>query len=132
MRIGELASQLNLNPRTIRFYESSGVLPEPARTPSGYRDYDGSDLERLKFVKLAQSLGLRLDEISEVLALRDRGEVPCEYVRTLIGTKAIEIERQIQELKELRKELRQLAHRAEQSSDICSEGFCHILEARSY
>ncbi|MBW3590418.1 MAG: MerR family DNA-binding protein [Actinobacteria bacterium] len=65
------------------------MLPEPARTSSGYRDYDGSDLERLKFVKLAQSLGLRLDEISEILALRDGGEVPCEYVRTLIGTKQL-------------------------------------------
>ncbi|MBW3590676.1 MAG: heavy metal-responsive transcriptional regulator [Actinobacteria bacterium] len=131
MRIGELATQLNLNPRTIRFYESSGVLPEPARTSSGYRDYDGSDLERLKFVKLAQTLGLRLDEISEVLALRDRGEVPCEYVKGLIGTKAIEIERQIQELREMRKELSRLARRAEQSNDICDERFCRILEGES-
>lgn len=131
MRIGELASQLNLNPRTIRFYESTGVLPEPARTPSGYRDYDGSDLERLRFVKLAQSLGLRLDEISEVLAFRDRGEVPCDYVTALITTKAVEIEQQIHQLRKMRKELRRLARRAEQPADTCGEGFCRILEGES-
>lgn len=129
MRIGELASQLSMNPRTIRFYEASGVLPEPARTSSGYRNYDGSDLERLKFVKLAQSLGLRLDEISEILALRDGGEVPCEYVRTLIGTKAIEIEQQIEQLKDMRQEFRRLARRAEQKpAAACGEKICHILE----
>lgn len=132
MRIGELAGQLGLNPRTVRFYESIGVLQEPARTPSGYRDYDESDLERLKFIKLAQSLGLSLDDIREVLAFRDRGEAPCPYVRRAIDEHATAIDRRIRELERLRAELRRLQRVArslpdEPSGDRC---VCHILENR--
>lgn len=129
MRIGELAQRLGLNPRTIRFYEATGVLPEPERTPSGYRDYEESDVERLKFVRLAQSLGLSLDEISEVLAFRDRGEPPCGYVTQVIRDKAAEIDHQIEQLQRLRRELRVLARRAKElPSDARTRRFCHILE----
>lgn len=81
MRIGELAARLGLNTRTIRYYESIALLPEPERTASGYRTYDEADVERLAFIKSAQRLGLALDEIREVLALRERGVTPCGYVR---------------------------------------------------
>lgn len=129
MRIGELAERLDLNPRTIRFYEGAGVLPEPERTSSGYRDYDESDVDRLKFVKLAQSLGLSLDEISEVLAFRDRGEPPCDYVAQVIRHKAEEIDHQIEQLQRLRGELRRLARRARGlPQDINKGHVCHILE----
>lgn len=129
MRIGEVAQHLGLNPRTIRFYEATGVLPEPERTPSGYRDYDNSDVDRVKFVKLAQSLGLSLDEISEVLAFRDRGEPPCGYVTQVIRDKAADIDRQIEQLQGLRRELRRLARRAKDlSKDASARRICHILE----
>ena len=128
MRIGELAQHLGLNPRTIRFYEASGVLPEPDRTPSGYRDYDESDVERLQFVRLAQSLGLTLDEISEVLAFRDRGEAPCGYVAQVIRDKAAEIDHQIEQLQRLRRELRVLARRAKELPRDAGARVCHILE----
>lgn len=130
MRIGELAGQLNLNPRTIRFYESIGVLQEPARTPSGYREYDKSDLERLKFIKLAQSLGLSLDDIREILAFRDRGEAPCPYVRRAIEEQAEAIDRRIRELDRLRSELRRLQRVARRLPDESPDDrcVCHILE----
>ena len=130
MRIGELAGRLGLNPRTIRFYESIGVLPEPPRTPSGYRDYDRSDLERLRFIRLAQSLGLGLDDIREVLALRDRGEAPCPYVRRVIDEPAQDIDRRIGELERLRTELRRLQRVARSLPDAASNDrcVCHILE----
>ncbi len=130
MRIGELAGRLGLNPRTVRFYESIGVLPEPPRTPSGYRDYGEGDLERLRFVKLAQSLGLTLDDIREVLALRDRGQAPCAYVRRVIEEQAAAIDRRIEELRRMRAELGRLqrvARRLPEASpaDGC---VCHILQ----
>jgi MerR family copper efflux transcriptional regulator len=129
MRIGELAQRLDLNPRTIRFYEATGVLPEPERTPSGYRDYEESDVDRLRFIKLAQSLGLSLDEISEVLAFRDRGEPPCAYVTEVIRNKAADIDHQIEQLQKLRRELRRLARRArELPEDASGRRVCHILE----
>jgi DNA-binding transcriptional MerR regulator len=106
------------------------VLQEPPRTPSGYRDYDESDLERLRFIKLAQSLGLSLDDIREILAFRDRGEAPCPYVRRAIDEHAQAIDRRIGELERLRSDLRRLQAVArslpdEASSDRC---VCHILE----
>jgi len=68
MRIGELAGQVGVNPKTIRYYESIGVLPEPGRKSSGYRDYDESYAGRLTFIRSAQRLGITLDEVKEILA----------------------------------------------------------------
>ena len=67
MRIGELADRLGVTTKSIRFYESIGLLPDPARTASGYRDYAEADAERLTFIKTAQRLGLSLDEIREIM-----------------------------------------------------------------
>lgn len=58
--------------KTVRYYEGIGLLDHPPRTPSGYRDYDPSVLERLGFIKAAQAVGLTLGEIREIVALRDR------------------------------------------------------------
>ena len=85
MQIGELGEQLGVNPKTIRYYESIGLLPEPARSSSGYRVYDETDAERLGFIRAAQRRGLALDEVREILALRDGGQAPCDYVRTVIS-----------------------------------------------
>lgn len=129
MRIGEVAERLGLNPRTIRFYESIGVLPEPRRTPKGYRDYDERTVERLEFIRLAQSLGLSLDDIREILAFRDRGQAPCPYVRSVIDREAAAIDRRIRELKRLRSDLRRLQRHMRDLPDDPSKGrICHILE----
>ncbi len=109
MRIGELAGQVGLNPKTIRYYESIGVLPEPDRTSSGYRDYDESYAGRLRFIRSAQRLGIALGEVKEILAFRERGEVPCGYVREVLDTQAANIERRIGELQELHVQLIELA-----------------------
>jgi DNA-binding transcriptional MerR regulator len=77
MRIGEIANRVGVNTKTIRFYESIGVLPEPPRTKSGYRDYDDDHVERLRFIKTAQRLSLKLEDIAEILAFRDRATGPA-------------------------------------------------------
>jgi len=131
MRIGELAQRLNLNPRTLRYYESIGLLAEPERTHSGYRDYSDDDLERVQFVKSAQRLGLSLDEIKEILAFKDRGELPCDYVLTVIEREAEDLNRRIREMKQLRDELKILKEKAQRvpkarlRDDAC---VCHIIE----
>lgn len=131
MRIGELAGELDINPRTLRFYETVGLLPEPDRTPSGYRDYDEDALERVRFIKSAQRLGLSLDDIKEILAFKERGEVPCAYVLSVIDKEADALDRKIAELQTLRKDLRSLRHKARRDPirDIASEAcVCHIIE----
>jgi MerR family mercuric resistance operon transcriptional regulator len=69
MRIGELAKQAGVNVQTIRFYERRQLLREPQRLPSGYRNYDGGDLENVVFIKWCQQLGFTLKEIRQLLQL---------------------------------------------------------------
>jgi len=69
MRIGELAARAGVNIQTLRFYEREGLLLPPVRTASGYRSYEESDLERVRFIRLCQGLGFTLREIHELLRL---------------------------------------------------------------
>ncbi|MFQ5968513.1 MAG: heavy metal-responsive transcriptional regulator [Acidimicrobiia bacterium] len=130
MRIGQLARAVGVDTPTIRFYESVGLLPEPARRPSGYRDYDESDIERLRFVRQARSLDLPLDDIREILALREEGEAPCPYVREVIAREAAAIEDRIAQLVTLRAELLRLHQVAPELPDNPpgEKRVCHILE----
>jgi len=98
LRIGELAERVGINPKTIRYYESIGLLPEPERRPSGYRTYRAEDAERLAFVRTAQRFGLRLDQIREILAFRDRRERPCDYVLGAIRGEVADLDARIAEL----------------------------------
>lgn len=129
LKIGQLARRLDLNPRTIRFYEQAGVLPEPERSAGGYRLYRAEDEARLRFVKIAQRLGLTLNEIREVLAFRDRDQPPCPYVARLIAQRVAEVDQRMRDLRALKRDLTTLQQR------IAAEGvapakaeFCHYIE----
>lgn len=108
MQIKTMADKTGLSDSTIRYYESIGLLPEPGRLSNGYRDYDESDVARLQFVAGARTLDFSLDDIAEILALRDRREAPCRVVLTLLQEKEEEISRRITELKRLKMELQEL------------------------
>lgn len=127
MKIGELARAGEVNPKTIRYYESIGLLPEPARDPSsGYRDYDGSYVGRLSFIRTAQRLGITLDEVKEILAFRERGEAPCSYVRGVLDDQVASIDRRIRELTDLRQQLTELANEADRLPEV--GGTCRLIE----
>jgi len=108
MKILEFAQLTGLSPKTIRYYESIGILSAPRRTPNGYRDYSEQDLERARFVAGIRSLDLSLDEIAEILAMRDRREAPCRTLLDLIEQKADQIEERIRLLRQMEIDLRQL------------------------
>lgn len=108
MQIGELAKRVGINPKTIRYYEETELLPRAPRTESGYRQYADKDAERLEFIRSAQALGISLQEIKEVLAFRDRGTYPCPYVLRLIDTKVNAIEARIRGLRMLAADLKRL------------------------
>lgn len=112
MRIGDLATASGLSTKTIRYYEQAGLLPEPPRTPGGYRDYPAEAANRLAFIRDAQHAGLTLAEIRSVLVLRDSGETPCGHVTDLIHQHLEEINRRMAELRKTRTVLRDLAQRA--------------------
>ncbi len=112
MKIGELGGQAGMSAKTIRYYESIGLIDEPARTPSGYRDYDDGAVERLRFVRDAQATGLTLAEISSVLELKGSGERSCAHTTALIEAHVKAIDAQIAQLTAARQELASMAQRA--------------------
>lgn len=132
--IGDLARLVGVDAKTIRFYEESGVLPEPARLPNGYRAYHEDDAARLRFVRGARAMGFTLADIREIMAFRDRGEAPCRYVIDLLGEKMTEIDRRIEELQALRAELESLNAAAAQlpTDDIDMKNcVCELIQEQS-
>lgn len=131
VRIGELAAQTGVSTKTIRYYEDIGIMPGPPRAPSGYRQYSEDAAARLGFVRAAQSVGLTLGEIREVLAFRDRGEAPCAYVRQLIERHAADLAERIAALTAMRDDLERLTRRAHALSPTAATNavFCHIIES---
>jgi len=91
---------------TIRFYERRGVLPMPSRTPSGYRVYGDTTVQRIKLARRLQNLGLTLDEISSALHERDEGHASCENQRWRLERALERIETKIAELGRLRGDVR--------------------------
>lgn len=129
MRIGELATVSGHPTRTIRFYETRGLLPEPTRTTNGYRVYTTADGDRLDFIRNAQSAGLTLAEIASIIRLRDDGTTPCRHVNELLDAKLVDVQERIAQLNELRTELNQLIRRGRSlDPDDCTvNDICHIL-----
>lgn len=129
MRTGELAAAGGLTAKTVRFYEQAGLLPEPPRTISGYRDYPPQAVHRLAFIREAQAAGLTLAEIRSVLAVRDCGDAPCIHVTGLIERHLLDIEQRMAELRATRAALRSLAHRAATTDpSTCGEtDICRII-----
>ena len=134
MRIQELAQSTSLSDKTIRYYESIGLLPPPHRLANGYRDYDEVDVERVRFVVGARNLDFSLDDIGEILALRDRREPPCRVVLELLQQKAAEINRRIGELQQLEAELRELRSLGQTfpTDDVDGKNcVCHLVSERA-
>jgi MerR family copper efflux transcriptional regulator len=128
VRIGELADKASVPAKTIRYYEGIGLLPAPARQANGYREYEPSAGERLRFVKAAQAVGFSLTEIGEILSLRDRGQEPCGHVLDLVDRRARQLAEQIAALEQMQADLRRLAARARRAP--AGDGSdCHLIEA---
>ena len=129
MQIGEVARQVGVATSAIRFYEESGLLPEPDRTPSGYREYKPSVVDRLAFIRAGQAMGLTLAQLRDVLGIRDRGEAPCAHVAELIDRRIGEIDQRIRDLRRLRKDLTALAETATDfdPAHCPPESVCRIL-----
>lgn len=131
LTIGELAQQVGVTSSMVRHYEEIGLLPMAARAENGYRVYSQEDVERLQFIQRAKALDFSLEEIKEILALREQGQAPCAYVINQIGTKIDEVERKIAGLTRLKTELVQLQAEAARLplADIEAKScVCHLIE----
>lgn len=106
--IGDIAKKFGLNPKTIRYYESIGVLPRATRTESGYRIFSPEIVRRLEFILKAKTLGLTLEEIKEIIGLYEKGEIPCECTQGFFRNKILEIDNKIAGLTALKEKLARL------------------------
>lgn len=105
MRVAELAERAGVRPDTVRYYERTGLLAPPPRTPSGYRQYSEDAADRIRFIQGCQRLGLKLREIAGLLAVRDTGVCPCEPAEVLLHRHITELDSEIARLTGLRTEL---------------------------
>ena len=128
MLIGELARRTRTTAKTLRFYEDEGLLPEPDRRNSGYRDYPAGAVDRVAFIRDAQKAGFTLRQIGQILDIRDGGEPPCEHVGQLIDQRLDEVERRMAELRQTRAHLQQLARRTRELDPVDCGGYCHIIQ----
>lgn len=128
LTIGQLAKRAKVNIQTVRYYERRGLIPEPPRRRSGYRQYSSDDLARIRFIKHAQEVGFTLKEISELLSLRVDPKMTCAQVKERAQTKIAEINEKIAALEKMRDALTRLAARC-RGEGPTSE--CPILEALS-
>jgi DNA-binding transcriptional MerR regulator len=101
MKIGKLAQAVGVTVQTVRYYERRGLLPEPARTKSGYRSYDQDALQRLRFIVTAKGLGFTLAETKDLIALRVAPETTPADVRDRARQKIRVTKRKIASLRKL-------------------------------
>lgn len=103
--IGEVARELGMNPRTLRYYEALRLLPIPPRSGGGYRLYDPEAIQRLAFISRAKALGFTLREVREILELRAGGELPCDEVERSLSEHVRRIDQQLVQLQALKTDL---------------------------
>jgi len=126
LSIGQLAQRADVGIETVRFYEREGLLEEPVRRESGYRQYEEDVVARLRFIKRAKELGFSLKEIKELLALRVDPTTTCAEVRGKAQAKIADIEEKIQTLQRMRQALVKVT---KQCSGRGPTSECPILEA---
>ena len=108
MQIGTVAARSGLPPKTIRYYESIGLIRSAGRAANGYRTYDETDLRTLRFIQRARSLGFTVEDVTALLALWHDRRSSAE-VKELVLERIAQIERKLLELASLRRALLDLA-----------------------
>jgi MerR family transcriptional regulator, Zn(II)-responsive regulator of zntA len=105
----DVARESGVSTDTLRHYERQGLLRGVRRTASGYRRYPPGTVARVLLIQRALVVGFSLDEVRQVLAVRDRGGAPCTAVRALVAERVERLGREIDELRSLHTELKRLA-----------------------
>ena len=127
-RIGEIAERAGVSVPAIRYYERLGLLSKAPRTGSGNRRYSHEAIERIRFVKQAQSNGLTLAEIRDLITLKQRGGTRrCKQVQQLLAAKISQLDEQRVLLDEFRRTLQSLADQCEESLSTTPDPECPVI-----
>ncbi len=125
LTIGRLARAAGVGAETVRFYEREGLIEAPPRTAAGYRQYPPETVERLGFIRRAKALGFSLDEIRELLALREPDQ-DRSRVKAITERKIADIDQRISELERMRAALAELDQQCSGHGPVAG---CPIIEA---
>ena len=117
MKIGEVADRAGVTVDTVRFYERVGVLPAPARTESGYRDYEPDTVGRIQLTRQLQAIGFTLTDAVDALAAHDAGGATCESEQWRLQAVLDRVDTKLAELNALR-------GRIVQAQEACASGRC--------
>ena len=129
--IGALARDTDCPPETIRYYEREGLLPPAVRTAGNYRVYNGTHLERLVFIRNCLSLDMTLEEIKQLLRVRDVPQSECGAAHALIDEHIVHIGERIAELEQLQNQLQALRRQCQPVGDAKKCGILDRLEQKS-
>lgn len=130
-KVGEVAEQAGVRVQTLHFYERSGLLPKPKRSEANYRLYSPELVRRVQFIKKAQTFGFTLDEIRDVLDLKDHGKAPCRRVAEIAGERLREIEAELEKWRGFRRALTNVLPQWEHETAVeraCAGEFCDLIE----
>ena len=125
MRIGAAAERAGVNIQTLRYYERRGLLPRPPRRQSGYREFPDTAVRIVRFIKRAQDLGFTLDEVEELLRLRNDRRRDRSRIRAIAERRIRQIEQKIAELDAMKHALAHLVHCCRERTTL----ECPIIEA---
>lgn len=124
LKIGEVRQQTGVAVGALRYYESLALI-HSERGDNGYRYYPQETVQQVQFIKKAQTLGFSLEEIREILNIHQQGDIPCEWVQSLLQDKIEQLDHQIQQMMSFKSELEHYRDRwatnqpRPQPSDIC-------------
>ncbi len=125
LKSGELAKQAGVNVETLRFYERKGLLVEPPRRASGYREYPPDAVQRIRFIQRAKELGFTLREIKGLLELKVDPDTTCAVVKERAAEKIVGVKQKVSDLKKIERALSKLMNSCRENSPIDE---CPILK----
>ena len=129
LRIGELAAATAVSPDTLRYYERRGLLDAPRRSAGGFRLFEREAIDRVRFVKQAQALGLALDEIRQLVDIPDEsGHAQCRQVQPLLRAHLAELDARLTELRRLRRTLRRALDDCERQLASRPDAECPVVQ----
>ena len=126
LTIGQVAKKTGTGIETIRFYERKGLIDEPPRKQSGYRQYDTSVVDRLLFIQQAKMLGFTLAEIQELLSLKVSPDTTSREIKKIAEVKLADIETRVKMLRRMQRTLKKLVEKCPGHGPV---DHCPILEA---
>lgn len=125
LSIGQVARRVGVGVETVRFYERRGLLQEPQRRRSGYRQYGEDAVARLRFIRRAKELGFTLREIGELLSVGQDPSAPAADVKRRAEAKIADIEARVRSLQRMRRALMKLTAACDEHGTV---GECPLLE----